>query len=60
MVRYAQRQNPLKIATLDQEATLIETMKRDALYGYKGFKAYQPFNTWRAEQGRFSRGQAAL
>jgi len=45
-----QRQNPLKIATLDQDATLVETTKLDALYSYKGFKAYQPFNTWWSEQ----------
>jgi len=32
--------------TLDMDATLIETHKRDALYGYKGFTAYQPMNVW--------------
>ena len=36
--------------TLDIDATLIETYKRDALYGYKGFTAYQPMNVWWAEQ----------
>ena len=38
-------------ATLDMDATLIETQKREALYRYKHFKAYQPLNTWWAEQG---------
>jgi hypothetical protein len=38
-------------ATLDMDATLIETHKRDALHCYKGFKAYQPLNCWWAEQG---------
>jgi len=38
-------------ATLDMDATLIETRKSEALYCYKGFSAYQPFNTWWAEQG---------
>jgi hypothetical protein len=33
------------------DATLIETHKRGALYCYKHFKAYQPLNTWWAEQG---------
>ena len=33
------------------DATLIETQKREALYCYKHFKAYQPLNTWWAEQG---------
>src|SRR5208337_4737918 len=33
------------------DATLIETHKREALYCYKRFKAYQPLNSWWAEQG---------
>lgn len=37
-------------ATLDMDATLVETHKRSALHCYKGFKAYQPLNTWWAEQ----------
>ena len=50
MVDFMQKQNPQKVATLDQDATLIGTAKREALYGYKGYKAYQPLNTWWAEQ----------
>jgi Transposase DDE domain group 1 len=42
---------PARAATLDMDATLIETHKRDALPCYKGFKAYQPLNCWWAEQG---------
>ena len=45
-----QKRDPQKIATLDQDATLVETAKRDALFSYKGFKSYQPLNTWWAEQ----------
>jgi hypothetical protein len=33
------------------DATLIATNKESAKYCYKGFKAYQPLNTWWAEQG---------
>ena len=51
MVRFMQSHNPQKVATLDQDATLIETAKLEALHCYKKFKAYQPFNTWWAEQG---------
>lgn len=51
MVAFSQSRNPQKVATLDQDATLVETTKRDALYSYKGYKAYQPLNTWWAEQG---------
>jgi hypothetical protein len=38
------------VATLDMDATLIETSKAEALFCYKGYKAYQPLNTWWAEQ----------
>ena len=51
MIGFMQRQNPQTVATLDQDATLVETAKLAALYCYKKFKAYQPFNTWWAEQG---------
>jgi hypothetical protein len=50
MAAFVQERNPQKIATLDQDATLVATTKRDALFGYKGFKSYQPLNTWWAEQ----------
>ena len=39
-----------KIATLDMDATLVETAKENAFYCYKGFKSYQPLNTWWAQQ----------
>ena len=37
-------------ATLDMDATLVPTSKENALFCYKGYKAYQPLNTWWAEQ----------
>ena len=37
-------------ATLDVDATLVETTKKDALFCYKSFRAYQPLNVWWAEQ----------
>jgi len=49
VVAFMQKRDPQKIATLDQDATLVETAKRDALFSYKGFKSYQPLNTWWAE-----------
>ena len=51
LLRAVQAQRPVARATLDMDATLIETHKREALYCYKHFKAYQPLNTWWAEQG---------
>ena len=50
-INFAQEKNPSKVATLDQDATLCETYKATALYSYKKFKAYQPFNTYWYEQG---------
>jgi hypothetical protein len=46
-----QRRSPQKVATLDMDATLVETNKREALYCYKGHKAYQPLQVYWAEQG---------
>ncbi|MBU1053131.1 MAG: transposase [Proteobacteria bacterium] len=44
-------QNSGSTATIDMDATLVSTNKIDALFSYKGFKAYQPLNTWWFEQG---------
>lgn len=44
-----QKYRPTTEATLDMDATLVATLKEYALFGYKGFKAYQPFNVWWAE-----------
>lgn len=41
---------PSTRATLDMDATLVASGKREALYCYKHFPAYQPFNVWWAEQ----------
>jgi len=46
-----QKRHPQGEATLDTDATLIETQKKDALFSYEGYKAYQPFNVWWEEQG---------
>jgi hypothetical protein len=49
-VASVQKRHPRADATLDMDATLVETQKEDALFSYKGYKAYQPFNVWWAEQ----------
>jgi len=51
LVRAIHQRNPIDCATLDMDATLIETGKKDALFSYKGYKAYQPLNTYWAELG---------
>ena len=50
LVASIQKHRPKTEATLDGDATLAETQKEDALFSYKGYRAYQPFNTWWAEQ----------
>lgn len=45
-----QRRTPEKTATLDMDATIVETHKKEALYCYKKHKAYQPLNIYWAEQ----------
>jgi hypothetical protein len=50
LVAFLQKLSFQKTATLDQDATLAETWKETALHSYKGYKAYQPLNTWWAEQ----------
>jgi hypothetical protein len=49
MVDFLQKRDIQKIATLDQDATLVSTAKRDVLFSYKGYKSYQPLNTWWSE-----------
>jgi len=46
-----QRHAMHKEATLDIDATLAETTKREALYCYEGYRAYQPMSTYWAETG---------
>jgi hypothetical protein len=48
---FVQENRAEPIATFDMDATVVETEKADALYCYKGYLAYQPFNTWWSEQG---------
>lgn len=45
-----QHRLPVTSATLDMDATLVETTKQSALYSYKKSKSYQPLNIYWAEQ----------
>ncbi len=38
-------------ATLEMDATLTATLKKNALFSYKGYQAYQPLNTYWYERG---------
>jgi len=50
LVHEAQRLRPCDTATFDCDATLVESRTKTALYCYKGFAGYQPFNVYWAEQ----------
>ena len=47
---FLQKHRPQRTATIDQDATLVQTHKKEALYCYKSFPAYQPLNSYWAEQ----------
>jgi hypothetical protein len=49
LVASVQARSPELTATLDMDATLAETAKKEAFCCYKGFPAYQPFNVFWAE-----------
>jgi hypothetical protein len=49
LLAFLQQHRAQRLATLDIDATLVETHKRQALFSYKGFAAYQPLNVWWAE-----------
>jgi len=49
-LRFAQQKSPQWEATLDQDTSLVETYKQEALHCYQGHKAYQPMTTYWAEQ----------
>jgi hypothetical protein len=51
LVGFVQNNREEQTATLDMDATLVETEKASALRCYEGYAAYQPINTWWAEQG---------
>lgn len=50
-IAVVQRWSPKNTATLDMDATLAETYKKESLYCYKKYKAYQPLNIYWFEQG---------
>jgi hypothetical protein len=49
-LRFMQLNHPVDVATLDIDATIVESNKCEALYSYKKFKGFQPFNVWWNEQ----------
>jgi len=50
LVGFIQSRSAEAVATLDIDATLVETNKREALWSYKGYRAYQPLSVYWVEQ----------
>lgn len=50
-VGWAQSVSKQMVATLDLDASLVETTKSEALFCYKHYRAYQPSQVYWAEQG---------
>lgn len=51
LMDFVQKRSAEEVATLDMDATLIEVVKKAALFSYEGYRAYQPLTTYWAEQG---------
>ena len=50
LLRFAQKHTPQTAATLDMDASIVETSKQDALFSYQGSPSYQPLSVHWAEQ----------
>lgn len=50
LISWLQARCPQSTATLDVDATLVETTIQSAKFCYKGFRAYQPLNVFWSEQ----------
>ncbi len=44
LLEVMQEHEPVEEATIDVDATLVETHEREAFHCYKGYRAYQPLN----------------
>jgi hypothetical protein len=50
LLRFAQKHGPQTEATLNMDASIVETSKQDALFSYKGSQSYQPLSVGWTEQ----------
>lgn len=50
LLRFAQKQSPQIEATLDMDASIVETTKQNALFSYQGNQSFQPLSVRWAEQ----------
>jgi hypothetical protein len=57
LIAELQKRSPERCATLDVDATIIASDKREALPVYEGGTGYQPLGVWWVEQGVWVRSQ---
>jgi len=50
LLRFAQRKSPQTEATLEMDASIVETTKQNALFSYQGSQSFQPLSVRWAEQ----------
>ena len=50
LLSFAQKHSPQSEATLEMDASIVETSKQDAFFSYKGSQSYQPLSVRWAEQ----------
>ena len=50
LLRFAQKHSPQTKATLEMDASIVETSKQEALFSYQGSQSYQPLSLRWAEQ----------
>jgi hypothetical protein len=50
LLSFAQKHSPQSEATLEMDASIVETSKQDAFFSYKGSQSYQPLSLRWAEQ----------
>ena len=51
LIRFGANDKAEETATLEMDATFSATSKKNALFSYKGYQAYQPINTYWYERG---------
>lgn len=57
LLRFAQRKSPQAEATLEMDASIVETTKQDALFSYKGTQSFQPLSVRWAEKDLVARSE---
>lgn len=50
LLAFAQRRSPATEATMDMDASIVETSKQDSMWSYKGYQSFQPLSVRWAEQ----------